>query len=37
MPTTNKEIMDLLQFLNDELFRGALSGQNYVTNSKRSQ
>ena len=37
MPTTNNEIKALLRFLNDDVFRGALSGQNYVTNSKRTQ
>lgn len=37
MPSASKEIKSLLQFLNDDLFRGAISGENYVTNSKRKQ
>ena len=37
MPSTNNEIKLLLHFLNDDLFKGALSGVNYVTNSKKRQ
>lgn len=35
MPSNNAEIKALLQFLNDDYYRGAISGRNYVSNSKR--
>ena len=35
MPTARGEIKTLLQFLDDGLYRAALSGQRYVTNSKK--
>ena len=35
MPSGPKEIRELLQFLNENRFRGAITGQRYVTNSRR--
>lgn len=35
MPTENKAIKDLLQFLNESRYTGPLSGQPFVTNSQR--
>lgn len=35
MPSGAKEIKELLQFLNENRFRGAITGQRYVTNSRR--
>ena len=37
MPGSSKTIKELLRFLNDDLFRGAISGHNFVANSKRQQ
>lgn len=35
MPTETKEINDLLLFLNERRFYGPISGQTYITNSRR--
>ena len=35
MPTERREIKTFLQFLDDGLYRASLTGQRYVTNSKR--
>lgn len=35
VPTDRKELKDLLRFLDDGLYEASLSGQRYVTNSKR--
>ena len=35
MPTAGADIKALLRFLNDDLFTGAISGANFMTNAKR--
>ena len=35
MPTERRAIKTFLQFLDDGLYRASLTGQRYVTNSKR--
>ena len=37
LPTSSTEIKDLLKFLNDDYYQGAVSQRNFVSNSKRSR
>lgn len=36
MPTTRADVKNLLRFLDDSLYEAALTGQRYITNSKRT-
>lgn len=36
IPTTKADVKNLLRFLDDSLYEAALTGQRYITNSKRS-